>query len=312
MPDETSSTGASINLDAGIAVITYKRPALLSLCLASVALQRNPLGSMEVLVIDDCPQGSAETVVQEVAPQFEAHGIPLRYVQQGGQGLASARNRAVAEIECDIICFMDDDQRACPNWLSNPMLPFQSLGDLVDIVAGENEPDFGEAARPEWLDDEHLKLYSCGARWDVEPRFMQPGEWLFEGNCAVRRKILQGLSFDPALGRSGSNLISNEGVIYDIARHRGASAYYMPKAQVHHRIHSERLNKRWLLKRNFYQGVSDFLVDRMLGRQRRVSEITVDFARIKHKDVDKLDAIAFKRYCAGYYVAGYCLASNMY
>jgi hypothetical protein len=62
----------------------------------------------------------------------------------------------------------------------------------------------------------------------------------------------------------------------------------MPKAQVHHRIHSERLNKRWLLRRNFYQGVSDFLVDRMLGRRRRVSEITVDFARINHKDVDKL------------------------
>src|ERR1700757_1984617 len=104
-------------VDASIVVCTYRRPVLLDACLRSLLSQRNPYGTSEVLVIDNCAARSAEPVFRAWASPFAAQEIPLRYLVEENTGVAFARNRGVDAASQPIVCFIDDDERALPGWL---------------------------------------------------------------------------------------------------------------------------------------------------------------------------------------------------
>lgn len=94
--------------EVSIVVPTYKRPAKLERALASI----KPACSVpyEVLVVDDCPEGSAF----EVAKAFAAV-----YVCKSGQnrGLSASRNIGIALSRAERLVFLDDDDFFSPGGL---------------------------------------------------------------------------------------------------------------------------------------------------------------------------------------------------
>lgn len=298
--------------NASVAICTFRRPALLEACLESVLQQSNPFGSIEVIVIDNCVSASAKPVVSRAEAAFAGQGVPLRHVVEENSGVAFARNRALAEAEHPIICFLDDDERALPNWLANLLAPFAEHGSAVDIVAGEVEPDFGDFARPEWLEDRFLPLFSCQLGWDTKPRFLHKNEWLIEGNCAFRTSLFETHRFDTNLGRKGDTLFSSEGMIFTILRNQGAAGFFSPNARASHLIHPDRLNKKWLMKRMMFQGISDFISHRPFNCTINLEDVKVSPKSFRSINVDGLAGAELEAVSMLYYQFGYGMASNMY
>ncbi|MEI6239837.1 MAG: glycosyltransferase family 2 protein [Planctomycetia bacterium] len=295
-------------VDASIVVCTFRRPQLLRACLDSLASQANPFGAWDVVVIDNCPDGSARATVRESGGRLAEHGIEVRYVAESKSGVSHARNRGLAEARHPLICFLDDDERALSGWLTNLLEPFANLGEAVDIVAGEVDPDFGDSPRPDWLADEFLHMFSCRWGWDTKPRFLQEKEWFGEGNVAFRKRLFAGVGFDPALGRRGDALTASEGVVFTLLRQHGARAFYAPDAKVSHFIHPERLSKKWMLHRQFFQGMSDCHAHRLIGKPPLVSRITLELHKVQSVDIDTLSTKELKTYCHVYYRLGYFVA----
>lgn len=90
---------------------------------------------------------------------------------EGNPGVSFARNRGVLEAVGALIAFIDDDERACDGWLERLLEPFHRLGNAVDIVAGEVEPDFGALARPDWLADDMMHFFHAVGAGTASPAF---------------------------------------------------------------------------------------------------------------------------------------------
>ncbi|QCG92286.1 glycosyltransferase (plasmid) [Azospirillum sp. TSH100] len=312
MPDHAPSDDlhAISRLAVSVVVCTYRRPALLDLCLASLAGETTSAGLHEILVIDNAPQQDARPVAERWRSVFAGHGTSLRYVVEERTGVGHARNRGVALAAAPLVAFIDDDERALSGWLERLTAPFADPG--VDMVAGEVDPDFGDHSRPDWLTDGLLHVFSCRWGWDSVPRFLKPGEWFGEGNCAFRKRLVDGRGFPTDLGRSGDGLMSSEGMLFTALRAAGATAYYVPGARVSHHIHPDRLDKAWVLRRMFFQGTSDYIAHRRYGLSKLPQDFNFSLGKLMALDVQALDPASLQAMSHLYYQLGYAAGSNMY
>lgn len=115
-----------------IAICTYDRPASLEATLRSCLAQTNALGlSVEIVVVDNHPSGSARATVEALAADA---AWPLRYVTELTRNMSTLRNRSLAESRGPLVAMIDDDEIAAPDWLD------QLVGALraadADIAVG--------------------------------------------------------------------------------------------------------------------------------------------------------------------------------
>jgi GT2 family glycosyltransferase len=131
----TADAGNSGALQApyfSVCIITYRRPDLLAKCLERIAPGRQTLdaANYEVVVSDDCPEGSARQVV--------ANGGFARWVKGPEQGVAANRNNAAQAARGEWIVFVDDDELPEPDWLEK--LHEAAVSGTWDVIEGRVEP----------------------------------------------------------------------------------------------------------------------------------------------------------------------------
>lgn len=97
-----------------IAILTYKRPINLNLCLESIAGQKEKPD--EVMVIDGDNSGGAS--VNHIIKNFKKI-INLRYFAYKNQPIPAARNRALKHCRSDYLGFVDDDCVLDKRWVYN-------------------------------------------------------------------------------------------------------------------------------------------------------------------------------------------------
>jgi succinoglycan biosynthesis protein ExoM len=127
--------------DLSIAICTYDRPDGLAATLRSCLGQTNALGlSIEIVVIDNHPSGSARAVVESLSAEA---AWPLRYVTELTRNMSTLRNRGFAECRGRLVAMIDDDEIAAPDWLD------QLVGALrvadADIAVGPRLAKFQDA-----------------------------------------------------------------------------------------------------------------------------------------------------------------------
>ena len=69
--------------------------------------------------------------------------LPIRRVRESRQGLAHARNRAVADFRGDVLLFTDDDVRFETGWLTGYRDAINRFPD-ADYFGGRILPDWGQ------------------------------------------------------------------------------------------------------------------------------------------------------------------------
>ena len=134
-------------LDVSVIVPTLNRPGPVERALTSLASQ-DIADSVEIIVVDNSSDANARALVERLAGRVR---FPVRYISVTETGVANARNVGIAAACGDWIAFLDDDETATPNWLTELLRVGRACG--ADAVFGpvraraEDERDLGPMAR---------------------------------------------------------------------------------------------------------------------------------------------------------------------
>jgi glycosyltransferase involved in cell wall biosynthesis len=225
--------------------------------LRALSEQEDPQVPWDVLVVDN-GQGA------ESAAVFATHrdGLPVAasLVHEPAPGATRARNAGIAQASGDIIAFLDDDVVPRREWLSRLVAPL--LGGRADAAGGRVALD-PSVALPQWLGRDWLGYLSHYDRGPDE-RPLPPDDYVLTANAAFATERLRAVGgFDELLGpRRGSPMVNDD---LDLCRRFTASGgriAYVPEAVVVHAVPRARLTRRYLLRRAYAQGRSDWLLER--------------------------------------------------
>jgi GT2 family glycosyltransferase len=244
--------------DVTVMLPTFRRARSLALTLAGLATQRAPGARWEVIVVDNEPAPGSESVVIEAARSMP---VPLRYVREPILGVSSARNRGIAEARGAVCALLDDDVVPDPGWLAALVEPL--LAGRCEAVGGHVVLD-PTVSRPRWLDEAGLGGYLTRFEPATEQRALHEGEVLVTASAAVLTDRLRDVGgFDSRFGPRGRrHLVADDDYLSRRLAAAGCRLRYVPDAVVVHELPTERLSRRYLLRRAWLHGRSEWLLDR--------------------------------------------------
>lgn len=229
-----------------VAVLTYRRPddlsAILPTLAAEVAAVRTNGWEVDVLVVDNDPDASARALIP----------AGTGYVHEPQPGIAHARNRALAEsADCDVLIFIDDDERPVAGWLGMLLDAYTRYGcSVVGPVVSEfdGEPD-------PWI----LGFFDRRRLVTGTPVTVAATNNLLLDLAEVRRL---GLSFDAEFGLSGGS----DTVFTRQLTQLGGRMVWCDEAVVYDIVPAARATRSWVLRRSLRSGSSWSAASRRIAR----------------------------------------------
>src|SRR5882672_135823 len=240
-----------------VAICTFNRSMILPRALDSVRNQTWADNDLEILVLDN---GSTDGT-RDVVAAVQAEDSRVCYVIEPNAGIAQARNRALHEARGEYLAFLDDDAWAERDWLENLLGAIQSITPVPECVVGPVSLVW-EDKKPEWFP---TRFESLLCRYDMgeQPRFLEPGGYLLTTNSIFHRQTLLALGgVRSDLGHKRNQLLGGEdNEIFRRLVANGYRVFYQPAARVYHPVPKARQTRRYLLRRLFWDGASQPLVD---------------------------------------------------
>lgn len=220
-----------------IVVCTKDRPQSLVVVLRGLTTLRYE--PYEIVVVDNAP--SSQATKQAVLHEFGTDSR-VRYVHEPRRGLASARNRGVAEAVADIVAFTDDDVLIDPWWLQGIVRGFRAAPDvacvtgLVATAEIENAAQLYFDLREGWGNRFERRVYDLAENRDDSPLYPYSAGVLGTGaNFAVTRAVMKELGgFNEALGVGTPSGGGEDLNIFMRILLSGHSVAYEPSAIVRH------------------------------------------------------------------------------
>ena len=233
-----------------IGICTFRRNAQLATLLeqlTDLTFDRVPSPNVQVLVVDNAPEGGAGAVIDSRAWPWE-----VEYVHLGASSISAGRNEVLdrARGRAPLLALLDDDEVPSPRWLDELLAMLTETG--ADMVVGPVAPVL-PAGAPSWAEESGLfdsPVFPDGAR-------------LHEGSTnnallVVDRVEALELRFEEQLGRSGGE----DQVFFRTAVHRGADLRFAAGAVVHEPVPTDRLTWRYVVRRELRKGNTLGLLDR--------------------------------------------------
>ncbi len=235
-------------------ICTHNRADYLPNAISSLADQYLPEESYEIIVVDNRSTDKTREIVKGFGPLGN-----IRYIHEPVLGLSHARNTGWQNAAAPYVAYLDDDAVANSAWLKKILHVFETVKPQPGCVGGRIKPVW-EAPRPVWLGDEIVCSLTV-LDWSDTPHVLRNlnAEWLAGANIAFPRELLQRLNgFTPYLDRSGARLLSSGDVFLEKQiQNSGHTCFYHPEVEVSHHIPASRLTPSWFIRRYYYQGVSD-------------------------------------------------------
>ena len=224
-------------IETSVVIPSYRRPDDLARAIDSVLAQRDVASAVEILVIDNDPDGSAQPVATVKAAESR---VPIRYVHETRPGISHARNTGVAEAGGRYLAFLDDDEEADPLWLSHFLTTIERFG--ADAVVGPVLPRFPPGAS---IDAYRRRVYTRDARVPTGTPLLRwnIGNSLFD----KARCFLTPEPFLPRLGRTGGE----DTVFLRQLTRRGCRMVWCGEAVAWESVPADRLEPDYLLRRAF-------------------------------------------------------------
>jgi glycosyltransferase involved in cell wall biosynthesis len=238
-------------------ICTFKRQDYLRDALRSLCEQSLPCEQYEIIVVDN----AVEAATQQVVKDLDDGRVNLRYVTEKEVGLNRARNTGLKVAAGRYVAYIDDDARADGHWLEALVLAFEQTSPAPAAVGGRVWLDW-QGEKPRWVPDQHLALFTYVDHGN-DARSLEKGEYLVGANLAFERDTLSSIGgFAPNLDRQGSVLLSggDAAALAELRRMR-RGVYYEPAAVVWHSVLQSRKRPGWLLRRLFWDGASQPLID---------------------------------------------------
>jgi glycosyltransferase involved in cell wall biosynthesis len=245
-------------LTVTIAVPTYLRPddlrALLPMLCAQAEEVRTKHGArfdVDLLVVDNDPHGSGADAVRELAEPR------LRYVVEEHPGISAVRNRALDECAgCDLLAFIDDDERPHNGWLEYLLLTWQRTTPAA--VSGRVVAEYDGALDPWIAAGEFFRRRSMTTGSEIH--VAAAGNLLLD----LRQVRDIGVRFANDLGLSGG-----EDTLFSRLLVRGGGRMvWCDESVIADQVPAARMTRRWVLKRAWSHGNSATVVEIRLARGR--------------------------------------------
>lgn len=232
-----------------VAVPTFRRPELLAAALPVIlthldeAQNKNPSMEASLLVIDNCPDGSAAATVESITD------ARVRYVHEPVPGISAARNRALDENrETDLLSFIDDDESPTEQWLEPLLATWEKT--KAGAVMGRVESAFQVTPEP-WVE---AGMFFKRARMATGT----PIAVAATGNLLLDLNQIRssGVRFSEHLGLTGGedSLFSRELVRANVP------IVWCDESVAIDFVPEERLQRKWVLKRAWSHGNATTLV----------------------------------------------------
>jgi len=301
-------------MELSVVICTFNRQRILKDTLESFAAMDLP-GDMptELLIVDNNSTDATPSVARTFLAQ---HPTLVRLIEERRPGLSHARNAGLGAARGAIIAFSDDDVYFDPHWAVRLVDVFRQ-DPSASCVGGKCIPVF-EGGRPDWISDTMMTPYgSTNSGEDI--KVLQYPDHPFGLNMAFRRSVFDVVgTFNTALGRQKHSLRSNEDSdLFQRAAEAGLKTVYTPHAIVRHRIPKERANRTWMLRRYYWQGISDALqlqaantskegrsLREAYGEMRALATCLIELARLRVRGRARDSNIVFLKRRECYYLAG--------
>ena len=231
--DESQRLSGAIS----VCLCTFRRPQRLAAVLDDLLSQQSDVAQLlEIVVVDNDAQGSAEATVKAAAARAT---VPLHYLIEPQQNIAIARNRSVAHARGEWLAILDDDERAPTNWL-----------DSLGAAALEYEADGVFGPVHHWPPDDAPEWFKRGRFLDRAAQVSgstPPGNRLYTNNALIKKDVLCRIDgpFDPAFGISGGS----DTIALSQVHATGARLVWCEDAGVTEDVDPNRVNVSWLLQR---------------------------------------------------------------
>ncbi len=227
--------------DVSIIVPVYNGQSTLQRCLNSLANLDYPKEKLEIIVVDNNSTDNTPTIIKQ---------YPVDYVFEEKRSRPRARNKGIGVSRGEIICFLDADCSAHPDWVRNLIRGFdqENIGAYGGkIVAYQSNT---------WV--EKYLNYSGSNFRNILKETPFAGPYIDTANSAYRRKIFE------EIGLFDESLLYNEDV--DLSWRVCLNGYrlgYVPEAVVY-RKHESSLSK--FVLRFFHCGCDTVKVTKKYGR----------------------------------------------
>jgi glycosyltransferase involved in cell wall biosynthesis len=243
------------------AICTHNDAAVVPDAIESLLGQSLAEDQVDLLVIDNASTDTTPEVLTDISSRYPDR---VRVVREAEPGLSAARNRALREARAPWLAYIDADAIADVGWLAG-LADAIDDDDRVAVVGGPIEVKWDHPV-PSWWDErigEALNAFRLG---DEKTRMRYP-QYPYGTNIAVRVAAAQAVGgFAARLGRKGRSLAAaEEGELCLRLENAGWRVLYTPDAVVHHRTAAERLTRRYVLRRAFHHGRSQFRVESWHG-----------------------------------------------
>ena len=210
--DKTIQNQSTSTIICSVCIATYRRPNLLKKLLISLEQQLLPESvEMEVIVVDNDANKSAEVVVQRVQ---KLSRVQYYYYNQPVRSISLTRNMGVENSLGEYILFIDDDEIASTEWLSHLLGTIKTF--KVDGVFGRVIGDFNPET-PKWMkkgDFFFIPVKTTGEKATHK----------YTTNCIIKASLLRGLKepFKPNYGLTGGEDVE----LFDRLERQGARFIY--------------------------------------------------------------------------------------
>jgi len=190
-------------------------------------------------------------------------------------GLSVARNTGVKYSNGNIIAFTDDDVWVSKTWAENISGVYKNsdvlcAGGEVIMINMEIVKD------KKWLTNYFLRFLFPTEFPKYTGKIIAP-YFLVGANISFRKDVFKkyGL-FDEKLGRIANKLLSCEDTEF-VARLPKENIFFVKDADVYGEIDKKRLSRKYMMKRLYWQGYSDFIFVQNVGVDRFFDKYEVKF-----------------------------------
>lgn len=238
-----------------VVVCTREQPLGLERCLSSILAQAYP--DFSVLVVDNAPLTER---TRDLVRRFHSQSVQVRYLLEERRGLSWARNRALEAVGSGLAAWIDDDEVADQNWLTELVGGFYRH-PTASAVSGIMLPAELRTWAQIWFEQYggHHKhrgfqeaVFSPSTAKLQSPLYPLP-PFGTGGNMALDVGVLRERGgFSTALGSGTSTLGGEDTRAFSELLLRGGTVVYVPTAITYH---YHRQLKRELRRQMFGYGV---------------------------------------------------------
>ena len=242
------------DFDATVAICTFNGSSRIKMVLDSLQLHDAGKYTWEVLIIDNASTDQTSEICTNLIKHL---AVPSKVVKEESLGITHARRRASMEAKGRILCFLDDDNPAKPDFVLNAV-KFLEGHPKCGVVGGKVEPIWEGSPTPLVLSVSEFALAICD-RGNKSFKYEGPYSGPVGAGMCIRTDLLRKLygasNLPEAIpSRTGNKLSGGEDPAFCLlAKQSGYECWYEPSIQSKHYIPKRRMEKSYLL--GLFEGI---------------------------------------------------------